>query len=139
MNKLFGFAEESNIVIEYCRLLKNGSMSIQGDDGDFVLMDYSLIESGANEKVHLAHELGHCATGSFYNPYTTLNNRKKHENKADKWAIEQLISAEALDAAVADGHTEIYDLAEYFGVTEDFMRKAVCWYTKGNLAVELYF
>lgn len=114
-------------------------MSIQGDDGDFVLMDYSLIESGANEKVHLAHELGHCATGSFYNPYTTLNNRKKHENKADKWAIEQLISAEALDAAVADGHTEIYDLAEYFGVTEDFMRKAVCWYTKGNLAVELYF
>ena len=30
-------------------------------------------------------------------------------------------------------------IAEYFGVTEDFMRKAVCWYTYGNLATELYF
>ena len=30
-------------------------------------------------------------------------------------------------------------LAEYFGVTEDFRRKAVCWYTYGNLAAELYF
>ena len=26
-----------------------------------------------------------------------------------------------------------------FGVTEEFMRKAVCWYTHGNLATELYF
>ena len=39
----------------------------------------------------------------------------------------------------SDGHTEMWDLADYFHVTEDFMRKAVCWYTYGNLATELYF
>lgn len=44
-----------------------------------------------------------------------------------------------LDEAVAEGHTELWDLAEYFGVTEDFVKKAVCWYTYGNLATELYF
>lgn len=63
----------------------------------------------------------------------------KHEYKADKWAIERALSVDELDDAVAEGHTEIWDLAEYFGVTEDFMRKAVCWYTYGNLATELYF
>ena len=46
---------------------------------------------------------------------------------------------EDLDVAVADGYTDIWSLAEHFGVTEDFMRKAVCWYTHGNLATELYF
>ena len=58
--------------------------------------------------------------------------------RSDKWAIARLIPEEALDEAVADGHTELWDLAEHFGVTEDFMRKAICWYTHGNLAVDEY-
>ena len=50
-----------------------------------------------------------------------------------------MITEEELDEAVANGHTEIWDLADYFDVTEEFMRKAVCLYTYGNLATELYF
>ena len=48
------------------------------------------------------------------------------------------LSAEELDDAVAEGCTELWSLAERFGVTEEFMRRAVCWYTYGNLAVEEY-
>lgn len=44
-----------------------------------------------------------------------------------------------MDDAIAVGHTEMWDLAEYFGVSEDFMRKTVCWYTYGNLSSDLYF
>lgn len=51
----------------------------------------------------------------------------------------KLASEQELDEAISDGHTEMWDLADYFHVTEDFMRKAVCWYTYGNLATELYF
>ena len=40
---------------------------------------------------------------------------------------------------MAAGHTEIWDLADHFGVTEGFMRKVICYYTYGNLATELYF
>ena len=65
--------------------------------------------------------------------------RSKHENRADKWAVNKLIPVDELDQAVEDGHTELWDLADHFGVTEEFMRKAVCWYTYGNLATELYF
>ena len=43
------------------------------------------------------------------------------------------MSADELDEAVAEGHIELWDLAEYFGVTEELMRKAVCWYTYGSL------
>ena len=44
-----------------------------------------------------------------------------------------------LDDAVAQGCTELWELAERFGVTEDFVKKAVCLYVHGNLATELYF
>lgn len=105
----------------------------------FIAIDPLKLNSQADELVKGLHELGHCATGAFYNEYATCDIRQKHENRADKWAIEHVISSDDLDSAVAEGHTDIWSLAEYFGVTEDFMRKAVCWYTHGNLATELYF
>ena len=65
--------------------------------------------------------------------------RQKHENRADKWAIQTLIPRDALDSAVAGGCTDLWSLAEHFSVTEELMRKAVCWYTYGNLNADLYF
>ena len=98
-----------------------------------------LRDGGTQERVHLGHELGHCATGSFYSIHTAIDCRQRHENKADKWAIQTLVPVEELDAAVAEGCTELWELAERFGVTEEFIRKAVCWYVHGNMAAELYF
>lgn len=136
MNELFREAEAAGIHVEYCRLPLNASISTPDAGGDFILMDYSLIEAGSAERVHFAHELGHCMTGSFYNRYTAFDVRQKHENRANRWAIQRLVPRDALSEAVAQGHTELWDLAEHFGVTEDFMRKAVCWYTHGSLATE---
>ena len=114
------------------------SMSVTDGIHCAIMMDPSKLQAEAEQRQTLAHELGHCVTGSFYNRYAKLDLRQKHENRADKWAIEQLIPADALAQAVASGHTELWGLAEYFGVTEAFMKKALCWYHHGNLASELY-
>ena len=103
-----------------------------------IFLDKGRLKSKAEEVSALAHEAGHCATGATHELSSPFDLIEKHESKADKWAIERLVSSDELDAAVADGHTEIWDLAEHFGLTEDFMRKAVCWYTYGNLNVEHY-
>lgn len=102
-------------------------------------LDDGAADGGAQERVHLSHELGHCLTGSFYSVYTAVDCRQRHENRADKWAVRKLIPVEQLDDAVAEGCTELWELADRFGVTEDLMRKAVCLYVHGNLAAELYF
>jgi len=138
MTELFDEADKAGVMVEYTRLPLNESMSVADPDGDFVLLDYSLIHSGSREKVHLAHELGHCITGSFYNPYTPYDIRKKHENRADKWAIEELIPEDDLEKVVENGITDAWELAEHFDVPIEFMRKTICWYTHGNLAVDLF-
>ena len=102
-------------------------------------MDESVRDGNVQERVHLSHELGHCLTGSFYSIHTAVDSRQRHENRADKWAVKKLIPVDELDAAVANGCSEIWELADRFGVTEQFMRKAVCYYVHGNLATELYF
>ena len=137
---LYRYAEKRNIEIVPFPLPETASMSIEAESGAcYIGIDYSKIETEIDERVHLSHELGHCVTGSFYNRYAKMDIRQKHENRADKWAIRKLIPVEKLDTAVAEGHTELWDLADYFGVTEDLVRKAVCLYTHGNLATELYF
>ena len=139
MTNLFHAAQKAGITVEYCRIPLNASLSVQDEGGDFVLMDYSLLKDETNERVHLAHEIGHCIKGAFYNAYAAHDVRQKHENRADKWAIRQLIPKSAFFRALGNGYTEICQLAEYFNVTEEFMRKALCYYVYGNLAVELYF
>ena len=44
---------------------------------------------------------------SVFMLHSPLDVRQKHENRANKWAIKQLITEEELDEAVANGHTEI--------------------------------
>ena len=137
---LYDFARQQNIEVIPYPMKQNGSMSIQTDNGTcFIGMDAGVRDGDVQERVHLGHELGHCVTGSFYSIYTAIDCRQRHENKADKWAIQALIPVEELDAAVADGCTEFWELAERFGVTEEFVRKAVCYYVHGNVAAELYF
>ena len=137
---LYDFAEQQNIEVVQYPMKENGSMSVMTEDGScFIGIDKSVQDGGVQERVHLVHELGHCVTGSFYNIYATTDCRQRHENTADKWAIQRLITEESLDKAVAEGYTEIWELAEHFGVTEQFMRKAVCYYVHGNVASELYF
>ena len=138
--QLYELAEQENIPVLPFPLSQTGSMSVMDDSGQCCVgMDPSVRDGGISERVHLSHELGHCLTGSFYNIYAAVDCRQRHENRANKWAIQALILVEELDDAIALGCTEVWELAERFQVTEDFIRKTVCWYVHGNVAAELYF
>ena len=140
LRQLYELAEQENIPVLTFPLPETGSMSLMLDDGScFIGIDPSIQDGGVEERVHMLHELGHCSTGSFYNRYAAVDCRQRHENRADKWAVTHLIPVDHLDEAIAQGCTEIWDLADRFGVTEDFMRKTVCYYVHGNMATELYF
>lgn len=120
--------------------LDDGQASTIEMNGNYgIFMDFHNISTQAEELVAVAHEGGHVFTGATHKVSSPYDLIAKHEYKADKWAIQRLISPEALDAAVADGCTDLHSLAEHFNVTIPFMKKAVCLHTHGNLAADLYF
>lgn len=93
----------------------------------YIGMDPFEIETAAEERVHLAHELGHCETGAFYSLHSPAEIRERQEMRADRWAIRRLIPAEELLCALRR-ITKPWALAEYFEVTESFLLKAVEYY-----------
>lgn len=126
---LYEYAYSQGIAVECFNLPENISLSIMDEAGNcYIAIDPSRTQDNADELCRLAHEVGHCIKGSFYNRYARLDIKQKHENRADKWAITYLIPNERLKQAVSMGFTEPYELSEYFGVPQDFMMKAINYY-----------
>lgn len=125
--KLYDIAERHNITVDRFGLPKCGSVSVWHNNRLFIALD-SGINTRAEERVCLAHELGHCETLSFYNIYSPADIRAKHENHANRWAIQRLIPENRYRRALRNGYTYIHSLAEYFDVTDEFMTKAVEYY-----------
>lgn len=127
--ELYQLADAEHIAVYSFDLPQTHSLSLMNNDGSCaVAIDPFGLNSTKDEKIRLAHELGHCVTGSFYNRYSDFDIRARSEYKADKWAIKKLIPKDELQAAFEQGYTEPWDLAEYFNVTEEFIIKAVNYY-----------
>ena len=138
--ELYDMAEQNHVEVDAFDLGEREALSLMDEGGQcYIAIDPFKLQSSIDEKQKLTHELGHCVQGAFYNPYSTHDIVARHEKRADKWAIKKLVPQNELERAVKQGYIEIYDLAEYFDVTEDFMRKAVCWYKYGSLDTEYYF
>lgn len=126
---LYDFAEKRGIEIINIDLPQIQSVSAMSQSGKcYIGMDPLQMQTQSKEKVHLAHEIGHCEKGAFYNPYSKLDIRAKHEYSANKWAVKRLVPKTDLVSLLKKGY-EKWELAEYFDVTEDFI----------NLAIRMYF
>lgn len=128
--ELYRHAEEQNITVCRYKMAKAESLSMPLSDGTCAIaMDPTKLVSTADETWKLAHELGHCETGSFYNKYAPLDERGRNERRAEHWAIRHVLPFDELARAITSGMHQIWELAEYFMVPEALIREAVDYYT----------
>lgn len=83
----------------------------------------------------LAEEIGHYETtvGDILDQ-RDLNNARQ-ELRARKWAYNKLLSVGMIIDAASKGHTEVYDMAEYLDVDEEFLREYLAY--QGILDISL--
>lgn len=94
-----------------------------------IFIDQSKFSTAREMKGAIAHEVGHCATGCTHKVSSPLDLVEKHEFKANRWAIEHYLPFETINDAIEHGYVEPWALAEYFDVPEDFIIKAIRYYT----------
>lgn len=125
LSELHEIAEKDGIDVTYINCPKSGSISLMTEDGScYIGLDAEVANNEIVEKVRLAHELGHCKKGAFYNRYSKFDVISKHEYRANKWAAQKLIPYKDFVEACKQGYIETWQLAEYFNVTEDFVKTA---------------
>lgn len=132
--EIYDFADKKGIIVESFGLKHLPCFSIMDNDSDcFIAIDPMQLDSESDEKVKLAHELGHCEKGAFYNRYSPFSSKSQCEYRADKWAIEKLLPKDELEEAAKKG-MQIWELAEHFEVTEEFIKKAMWIYFDKKIA-----
>lgn len=88
------------------------------------------------KKCVLAEELGHYHTTAGNILDQSEPGNRKQELRARLWAHNKLIGLSGLIRAYLHGCQSIFELAEYLGVTEEFVLEAVSFYKSkyGNCA-----
>ncbi|MBE6781260.1 MAG: ImmA/IrrE family metallo-endopeptidase [Ruminococcaceae bacterium] len=134
INKLYNYAEESGITVDFMPLKENLAFSLDLNGKGFIALDKGLVGRTAAERVALAHELGHLATGAVYCPSDDPKTILKNEQAAHRWAINLLVPYPKLVEALKDGDEDLSTLSDRFGVTEDFMQKVLIHYSQSKSA-----
>lgn len=107
---------------------KAATIELNGIYGIF--LDPDQLNTSAEELCAVAHELGHCMTGSTHQLSSPLDMVERHEYRADKYAIHRILPAQQISEAIQAGYTELWQLAEYFDVTESFLKRALDIYKR---------
>lgn len=134
---LYDVANEHNCYITNKHTKASKSFIMETKDAYFINIDVNQIESKAEERVCLAHELGHCISGTTY----TINHKSLYrgsaEYRADYRGAQLVIPIDDLRRCVDKGIIEKYELADYFNVTEEFVERALYIYGNKGLLEDL--
>lgn len=86
------------------------------------------IETSSRKMCILAEEIGHymTSTGNILDQ-SDLNNAKQ-ERRARVWAFNRVIPFERIIDAAAKGYTQVYEMAEYLDVDEEFLREGLAYH-----------
>lgn len=133
LDDLYDYANENGIETEYRNMRYVPALSVVIDGEMCVVINPVMISSSADEKVKLAHEIGHCAAGGFYDKLSPWDVVARCENRANKWAIKKLVPKDELETAIKRGNMNLWELSEKFNVTEGFIKKAISFYRSGHL------
>ena len=97
---------------------------------NFLVIDRSRCKTTAKERTVLAHEAGHYLSGAFYLAYSPYEIKEQAENRAFAASVEKYLPVSELRQAMARGFTEPWQLAEYFSFDEDYIKKALHYWTE---------
>lgn len=133
--ELYSIAAEENIRVVNFKIANSRTKGIcinfDNDNYD-ILIDYNKIATYAEEKCVLAHEIGHYCTGVqsriIAQNFQDMLLISWQEYRANKWAFERLIHINDLRIALERNYKEVWELSEYFNVSDEFMERVLLYY-----------
>lgn len=94
-----------------------------------VFLDFTKIKSTRFLRGICCHELAHVATGALHKVDSPYELAERSEYRAIRWTAEQYLTEQAFREAFSAGHTELWQLSEYFDLPEADIQKAMDYWT----------
>lgn len=130
LRQMYEIAEDQGINIRWCDFVPpiRGMYWAPGDVPPVIFLDNSLEKNTPLLRSVMAEELGHhftlennCLCRTYFNCRDKLA-LSRAEFRAWKWAANYLMPVGRLKKAIRNGCREVWELADYFNVTEEMVR-----------------
>ena len=118
--------EKIEVIYYDMRTYDAATVEINGNYGIFI--DRNKIKNSHDEFMALSHEYGHCKSGATHKLCSPYQLMEQHENRANRAAVHEILPYEKLINAVNKGNTEIWQIAEYLDMPEEFIKMAIDLY-----------
>ncbi len=130
LSDFYEYCRENQIeVIPYTGLPGEGA-TLRDANQYAIFLDFRQIRSTRLLRGVCCHEMGHAATGALHkvsSPYETV---ERSEYRANRWAAEHYLTELDFREAFSAGYTELWELAEYFDLPEQDIKKALTYWTE---------
>ena len=133
LDKVYEKIQNNGIEVMRFGLKNIKSVSVEADNRYGIFINYKEIEDTNEEFLVVAHEYGHCMTGSTHPPYSPVDIISKHEYRADRKSILDFLPVDRIKSAIKDGCRSVYEFSEYLDVPEEFVVKAFQHYNAMEL------
>ena len=125
LNVFYDFCEENSVaVIPYDGMPKPGA-TIRDGERCAVFLDFTQIPTTRLLRGVCCHEMSHLATGAFHRADSPFESVERSEYRANRYTAQRFLTDRAFRRAFSEGYTEPYQLAEYFELPEEEIRKAL--------------
>lgn len=78
----------------------------------------------------MMHESGHLRTGALHKVYSPFQIVEQSEFRADADSFRRFLSSVEIRAAMRQGYTDSWQLAEYFDLDEEYIKKALHYWVE---------
>ena len=133
INELIQFADDNDIGLLYRHIPETKSFAIPG----CVVMDTDYIYHPGQEKVALAYGIASCYYENFYTEKDSILDRRRAQVKNSKFTYQLVLTHDMIMAAVADGCTEPYSIADHYDLPVRYVAQA-CFFDQNGYMMPDY-
>ena len=128
LEKVYSYAKDQRIFVHFGEI--GFAKAITVKDGDYfnIAVDRAAASGETGECALLIHELAHIATGSFYFHDTPIVQKRRQEERAFRWSAQFCVPPDKIQSAIKSGITKVYELAEFFDVSEEYLNSCLKYY-----------
>lgn len=103
------------------------------DQGNYaIFLDIGKIQSTRLLRGVCCHELGHVATGALHKIDSPFETVGRSEYRANRYVAERFLTPEDFREAFALGCTQLWQLAEFFELPEEDVRRAYDYWVQAK-------
>lgn len=124
LNVFYDYCKENQVaVIPYDAMPAPGA-TLRDGKALAVFLDFTQIPSTRVLRGVCCHEMSHLATGALHRVNSPFESVGRSEYRANRYAAQRFLTEKAFQRAFSQGYTEVWQLAEYFELPEEDVKRA---------------